>query len=203
MSAWDEGRPIFKRLPQYGWQDQDPPIADWITDPYDRILIELQQAILNFPRDFIDPDTARSDALDWLAMLSGYWPTHWDTEWSDRIKREIIKNHQFIWSYKGTQQELEYLFQLFGLDVTIEIQGAWRIGKTAIGNAIGGQLLSYSLLVNSTGKAFYLRTSVQWKLIERLNRLFMPCWCAPISLNGSFTHYDRFRVGLSAVGEPI
>jgi phage tail P2-like protein len=201
MSAWSEGRPIFLRLPQYGWQDNQ--VADWITDPYDRILVELQQAILNFPRDFIDPDTARSDALDWLAMLCGYWPSYWDTEWSDRIKRELIKNHQFLWNYKGTQQELLYLLELFQLDATIEIQGAWRVGTTAIGGAIGGELLSYSILVNSVGKAFYLRTSVKWRLIERLNRLFMPCWCSPISLNGSFVHYDKFRVGLSTVGEPI
>lgn len=201
MNAWDDKRPIFKRLPQYGWQDN--PVADWVVDPCDRVLVELQQAILNFPRDFINPDTCRVDVLDWLAQLMGYTEEYWDTNWPVAIKRILIKNAQLIWSYKGTQAELEYLFSLFSLDVRIDVAGAWKVGVTAIGSPIGGELLSYSLLINSPGKAFYLRTSNEWRLIERLNRLFMPCWCSPASLNGAFVHYDRFRVGLSAVGEPI
>jgi phage tail P2-like protein len=201
MSAWSEGRPIFLRLPLYGWQDNA--IADAITEPYDRSLIELKEAILNFPRDFIDPDTCRSDALDWLAQLMGFTGDYWDTNWPDSIKRQLIKDAQFIWSYKGTQQLLEYLLALFALDAVISIPGAWRVGITAIGNTIGGDLLTYSILINSAGKAFYLRTSDEWRLIERLNRLFMPCWCSPTTLNSAFVHYDRFRVGLSAVGEPI
>lgn len=200
-SAWDEKRPIFRRLPQYGWQDNT--VADWITDPFDRVLVQLQQAILNFPHDFIDPNTCRVDALDWLAQLMGFTEDYWDTTWPVAVKRTLIKNAQAIWSYKGTQQELEYLLQLFGLDAIISTQGAWRVGITAIGSPVGGDLLNYSILINSTGHAFYLRSSDQWKLIERLNRLFMPCWCAPVAQNNSFVHYDRFRVGLSAVGEPI
>lgn len=203
MSAWTEGRPIFLRLPQYGWQDQDPPVSDWIIEPYDSILIELKEAILNFPRDFIDPDTCRSDALDWLAQLMGFTGDYWDTGWPDSIKRQLIKDAQFIWSYKGTQPLLEYLLALFALDAVISLPGAWRVGTTAIGNSIGGELLTYSILINSVGRKFYLRTSDEWKLIERLNRLFMPCWTSPTTLNSTFVHYDRFRVGLSAVGETI
>jgi phage tail P2-like protein len=201
MSAWDEKKPILKRLPQYAWQDNE--IVSWIVDPYDRMLVELQQAILNFPKDFIDPLTCRADALDWLAQLMGFTGDYWDTSWPEPVKRTLIKNAQFVWSFKGTQQLLEYLLALFSLDVAIELQGSWQVGETAIGSPIGGELLTYSLLVNSTGRAFYLRSSDQWRLVEQLNRLFMPCWCSPGSLNGSFVHYDRFRVGLSAVGEPI
>ena len=204
MSAWNqEQRPIFRRLPLYGWQDQDTPISDWVTSGFDATLIEIQTAILNFDRDFIDPDTARADALDWLAQLMGFTGEYWDSTWKDSIKRQLIKDAQTIWAYKGTLFLLQYLFNLFELDATIVIQGAWLAGVTRIGAPIGGDPLSYTILVNSAGRSFYLRTSDEWRLIERLNRLYMPCWCSPVTLNNSFVHYDRFRAGLSAVGEPI
>jgi phage tail P2-like protein len=202
MSAWDEQRPIFKRLPQYGWQDNEA--ADWITAAYDAVLIELQQAILNFPRDFIDPDTARSDALDWLAQLMGYTGDYWDTTWNDAIKRQLIKDAQpIVWRYKGSYYLLEYLFELFGLEVQIKLQGQWTIGVSKVGDAIGGPLMVYSLVIGDETNPGYIRASQEWRLIERLNRLYMPCWCAPVTTNGSYLHYHRWRVSMSMVGEPI
>ncbi len=200
-NPWAEKRPIFKSLPEYGWQDNE--VADWITSAYDVVLIEFKGKILDFEKDFIDPDTAREDALDWLAQLCGYQPTYWDAGWKPHIKRELIKNHQLVWGYKGTPELLKYLFELFGLEADIRTVGAWQVGVTAIGSAIGGDLLSYSIVINSPGRAFYLRTSDEWRLIEKLNRLFMPCWCTSATLNGSFLHYNRWRVGLSQVGDLI
>jgi phage tail P2-like protein len=202
MSAWDEERPIFKRLPHYGWQDNE--IADWITAAYDAVLIELKQAILNFPRDFIDPETCRSDALDWLAQLMGYTGDYWDTTWNDEIKRQLIKEAQtVVWRYKGSYYLLDYLFQIFGLNVQIKLQGQWTIGLSKVGDAIGGPLMLYSLVIGDNDTPRYVRASQEWRLIERLNRLYMPCWCAPVTLNGSYLHYHRWRVGMSIVGDPL
>jgi phage tail P2-like protein len=202
MSAWDEGRPIFKRLPQYGWQDNE--VVDQITSAYDLVLIEIQQAILNFPRDFIDPDTCRADALDWLGQLSGYTGEYWDSAWSEAVKRQLIKDAQpVVWRYKGSFYLLDYLFDSFSLSVRIRLRGQWRIGVSKVGDPIGGGLLVYSLVLGSATDPGYPRNSEQWRLIERLNRLYMPCWCSPVTLNGNFLHYHRWRIGRSMVGDPI
>lgn len=203
MNAWDEGRPIFKRLPQYGWQDNE--VADWITEAYDQILIELKTAIENFPRDYIDPDTALSANLDWLAQLMGYTGEYWDSSWDDTIKRQLIKDaQQIVWRYKGSYFLLAYLLEIFELQhVQIKLQGQWTIGVSKVGDAIGGPLMVYSLVIGNDSNPGYIRASQAWRLIERLNRLYMPCWCSPITLNGNFLHYHRWRVGMSMVGDPI
>lgn len=202
MSAWDEGRPIFLRLPQYGWQDNEA--ADWITAAYDAMLMELKGAIENFPVDFIDPDTCRVDALDWLAQLMGYTGEYWDTQWPESTKRELIRNaQQIVWRYKGTLYLMQYLIDLFEIEAQIKLQGQWEVGITAIGSAIGGPLMLYSFSVGNDSNPTYSRTSPEWRLLERLRRLYMPCWCAPATLNGNYVHYHRFRVGMSMVGDPI
>lgn len=207
MSAWDEGRPVFNRLPRYGWIDIDPdapPVADWITAAYDSVLIELQQAILNFPRDYIDPTTARPDALDWLAQLSGYTGEYWDATWPVAIKRQLITDAQaIVWRYKGTLYLLQYLLDLFSLSARPRLRGQWRIGVSKIGDPIGGGLLIYSIILGSATDPGYPRASDAWRLIERFNRLYMPAWCAPVTLNGNFLHYHRWRIGRSMVGDPI
>ena len=204
MSAWDEGRPIFKGLPIYGWQDSE--VVDQITSAYDQVLMESKEAIANFPQNYIDPDTCRSDALDWLAQLMGYTGEYWDAGWDEAVKRELIREAQkIVWYYKGTQYLLQWLLDLFGLSQYVQIKplGAWQVGITPIGSAIGGPLLIYSLSVGNDSTPGYVKGSAQWRLVERLNRLYMPCWCGANTLNGSFLHYHRFRVGMSEVGEPI
>lgn len=202
MSAWDEGRPVFNRLPQYGWKDN--PIADAITSAYDDVLMELQQALLNFDRDFIDPDTARADALDWLAQLCGFTEDYWDSTWPAPVKRQLIKDHQMIWAYKGTQFLMEYLLALFGLThARIRIRGAWRAGISKAGDAIGGDLLSYSIVIGSATAFGYQRASAEWRLVERLRRLYMPAWCDSIPGGNRYLHYHRWRAGRSAAGDPI
>lgn len=203
-NAWSEQRPVFRRLPIFGWQDADPPVADWIVGAYDEVLIEIQQAILNFERDFIVPETARSDALDWLAQLMGYTGEYWDTQWSDTVKRRLIADAQtVVWRYKGTFYLLQYLIGVFELESRIKLRLQWRIGTSKIGDAIGGGLLVYALILGSNTTPGYVRDSSEWRLLERLNRLFMPCWCQPETLNGNYLHYHRWRVGRSAVGDPI
>jgi phage tail P2-like protein len=202
LSAWDENRPIFRRLPQYGWQDNE--IADAITSAYDQILMELQQEILNFPTNFIDPDTARADALDWLAQLCGYTGEYWDASWTESVKRQLIKDHQMVWANKGTQYLLEYLLNLFGLsDTKIRVRGAWRAGVNKPGDAIGGELLHYSVVIGSPTSVGYQRGGAEWRLIDRLRRLYMPAWCDSIPEGNRYLHYHRFRAGRSAAGDPL
>lgn len=203
MTAWDESAPITKRLPRFGWQDGNAAV-EAVVGAYDTVFMELYQTIQDFEKDFIDPDTCRADALDWLAQLMGFTEDYWDNSWAESIKRQLIKDaQQIVWRYKGTFYLLQYLIDLFGLNVRIELKGQWRVGVSKIGDPIGGALLDYSLVIGSDTDPGYARNSPEWRLIERLNRLYMPCWAAPQTLNGNYLRYHRWRVGRSAVGDPI
>ncbi len=196
MSAWNDRRPLFARLPQYGWKDN--PIADAVTAPFDEIFVDLKETIERFDVDFIDPETCRVDALDWLAQLCGYTDEYWDSSWPDTVKRQLIVDHQMIWGYKGTQWVLEYMLNLFELNARVRIRGAWRAGVSKPGDVIGGDLLHYSIVVDGG----YVRGGTEWRLIDRLRRLYAPVWCKAIA-DPNFLHFDRFRAGRSVAGDPI
>jgi phage tail P2-like protein len=205
--SWQLNRPIYLRLPNESGAYQGNEIVDAITTPWDEQLVDIKNTLLNFNNDFINPDTARVDALDWLAQLSGFTGEYWDTNWTAAIKRELIKNsHTKIWSHKGTVMLLQYLLDLFGLDAVVYAENVWFIGITAIGSPVGGRTLYYAIklfIPGAENRQFYTRNSKEWKFIERLNRLYMPCWCGSIPTNGNFIHYEKFIIGVSAVGDPI
>ena len=206
-NSWQLNRPIYLRLPDESGAYQGNEIVDAITTPWDEQIVDIKNTLLNFNGDFINPETARVDTLDWLAQLSGFTGEYWDKNWDTSIKRELIKNsHTKIWTHKGTVILLQYLLDLFGLDAEVYAENVWFIGITAIDSPVGGRNLYYAIKLFVPGeenRQFYTRNSKEWKLIERLNRLYMPCWCGSIPKNGSFIHYEKFIVGVSAVGDPI
>lgn len=206
-NSWKLNRPVYLRLPEESGAYQGNEIVDAITIPWDETIVEIKNKLLSFNDDFINPETAREDVLDWLGQLCGFTGEYWDKTWDTNIKRELIKNsHTKIWPYRGTVLLLQYLLDLFGIDAVVYVENVWFIGITAIGSPIGGRTLYYAikLFVHETrDKQFYLRNSPEWKFIDKLNRLYMPCWCGSIPKNGNFIHYEKFIIGVSAVGDPL
>lgn len=195
MSAWSEGRPIYLRLPSDAEKYQGNPAVDAITRPFDAILMQYKAAIDNFSRDFLDPDTARSDALDWLAQNCGFTGNYWDPLWTDAQKRLLIKNsHSFIWNNKGTYRLLYWLLNtVFAIPAQIFQVGQFLADINAADDVLGGDQLQYFLLMPMT----YKTTSKEWRLAERLNYLYMPVFCS------SDVVYDAFYADLSAAEDPV
>jgi hypothetical protein len=201
--SWQTGRPIYDRLPgqneayrKESPTDEDPAIADWLTAPWDELLTGLRSAIDNIPQDMLDPATAKPENLDWLAQLCGFTGEYWDTSWPVAVKRELIANSlNFVWENKGTRALLEWLIDLFGLEASVYQVGAFLAGISLVGDPIGDadSIFEYYLVVSLD----YLRTSTQWKLLERLNRLYGPVYA------DSRVCYDGFYAGFSVVGDPI
>ena len=194
MSAWSEGRPIYGRLPSDAEKYNGNPAVDAICQPFDAILMQYKAAIDNFSRDFLDPDTARSDALDWLAQNCGFTGNYWDPLWGDAQKRLLIKNsHSFIWNNKGTTRLLIFLLSVFQINATIYSVGEFLADINAADDVLGGGQLQYFLLMPIT----YKTTSKEWRLVEQLNKNFMPVFC------NSAIVYESFFADLSACGDPI
>jgi hypothetical protein len=195
MSGWDTGRPIYHRLPSDAEQYQGNPVVDAITTPYDEILMQYKAALDSFEANFLNPDTARSDALDWLAQLCGFTGEYWMTEWADTAKRKLIKNsHLFIWRNKGTERLLVWLLNdVFELGAQVYQIGSFRADISAAGDDVGGDGLEYYILMQFR----YETTSKEWRLAESLNRLYMPVF------TDSNVVYDGFYADMSRAGDPV
>ena len=195
MSAWSEGRPIYLRLPSDAEKYQGNPVVDAICQPFDAILMQYKAAIDNFERDFLDPDTARSDALDWLAMNCGFTGKFWQADWTDAQKRLLIKNsHSFIWNNVGTYRLLYWLLDtVFAIPAQIFQMGQFLADINAADDVLGGDQLQYFLLMPIT----YKTTDKTWRLVEQLNKNFMPVFCS------SDVVYQSFFSDLSKVGDPV
>ena len=194
MSGWSSNRPIYDRLPSDSERYNGNPIVDAITKPIDSILVSYRAALSNFERDFLDPDTARSDALDWLGQLCGFTGKFWQADWTDAQKRLLIKNsHSFIWANKGTERLLIWLLSVFAIDATVLSTGDFLADiNAADDDSVGGDQLQYYLLMPIT----YQTTDRAWLLATRLNDLYMPVFC------DSAIVYASFMADLSSADDP-
>ena len=195
MSAWTEGKPIFLRLPSESERYQGNPAVAAICQPFDSILISYKASLDNFSRDFLDPDTARSDALDWLAMNCGFTGKFWQADWTDAQKRLLIKNsHSFIWNNVGTERLLIWLLSVFAIDATVYSVNDFLADLSAADDdSVGGSQLEYFIVMSLVYETF----SPQWKLAEKLNYLYMPVFC------DSAIVYASFIADMSSTGDPI
>ncbi len=204
--AWNTGKPIHDRLPgenegyrkDESWSGYnptiDPPIARWLTEPWDGLLIEVKTKTENVYATHLNPLTAQPENLDWLAQLCGFTGEYWDVSWSVAVKRQLIAQSLVdIWENKGSRVLLEWLIQLFGLQARIYLLGEFLADINKAGDVLGGEALHYWLLV----KLNYLRTSDEWKLLEKLNRLYSPVYC------DSAVVYEQFFADFSIAGDPV
>ena len=195
MSGWSTNRPIYDRLPSDAERYNGNPIVDAITQPFDSILIQYKAAIDNFERDFLNADTARSDALDWLGQLCGFTGNFWSTDWGDAQKRLLIKNsHSFIWNNVGTERLLIWLLSVFAIDATVfSVNDFLADLSAADDDSVGGSQLEYFIVMSLVYETF----SPQWKLAEKLNYLYMPVFC------DSAIVYASFIADMSSANDPV
>jgi hypothetical protein len=205
MAGWDTDRPIYDRLPgenegyrkDEDWDgydaEIDPPIARWLTAPWDSLSVELKGKIEALYTTHFNPETADAENLDWLAQLAGFTGEYWSSDWDESVKRQLILyGLDFIWESKGSRELLEWLIELFGLQSRVYFLGEFLAGITLLPATLGGNGFSYYLLVSLA----YLRTSPEWAMLERLNRLFGAVYCE------SRVCYDQFYAGFSLAGDP-
>jgi hypothetical protein len=204
--SWETGKPIYNRLPgaEEGYRideeapghnpEECPPVARWLTTPWDELLIELRGRIDGFPADALDPLTADEANLDWLAQFAGFTGRYWSASWPVAVKRQLIANaYELVWPMKGTKALIEWLIALFELNGDIYLQGAFRVEENVIGDLIGGGTFQYWVRTPLE----YLRTSPQWRLLEQINQLYGP------AAADSGVVYDGFYCNFSVIGDPI
>ncbi|HEY9736751.1 MAG TPA: phage tail protein [Trichocoleus sp.] len=195
MGGWNTGRPIHGRLPQESQQYQGNEPTDWLTQPWDGLLMDSKAAADSLYADYLNPETCRADAIDWLAQLTGFTGAYWDTSWPLVVKRILIAEaFSRIWPEKGSRALLEWLLEIFELQGQLYILGDFLAGINKAGDPLGSdEGFEYFIRVPIA----YLRTGASWKLMEKLNALFGPIYCQ------SRVTYDQFTAGFSVAGDPV
>lgn len=169
--AWSTERPIFSRLPEV-YQDNE--VADWLTIYWDELLASLKYKIDDLPRQ-LSPLTCDDKWLDFLAPLCGFTGDYWDRDWKSSSKRLLLTNsYKFIWSNKGTRTVLSFVLNALDIDHTI-----WEGSKFVLGvsqldiDSLGTAAWEYKILLPN----YYQYKGYEWKLAEKINKLFGPLWC--------------------------
>ena len=173
--GWDINRPIYTRTPDCYKADEEGEfdIADARTRWKDATITEIQTTVGRFAVDYLDPDTAKPEALDWLAQVNGFTGRYWDYSWSVPIKRQLIRDSQwFLWQKRGTPECLNYLFGVFSLDAKTVTVGQWKLGVTPLAARLGGN--PFDLKVELPPR--YTPVTPEYTLINRLIRLYAPAW---------------------------
>lgn len=131
--------PIYARLPAYNrgyrrWGETEDAdnvangeVSRWLTIATDELLCELKGNVTGFYENYLDPETARSDALDWLAQHLGFSGSFWRSEWPDEVKREILKLGDEVWIGRGSIDKIDTLLEAIGVVTCADV---WPLNDT-------------------------------------------------------------------------
>ncbi|MFB2876860.1 phage tail protein I [Floridanema aerugineum] len=191
QKAWSEGRPVFYRLPEKNYQDNE--VADALTSWTDSKLVEKKEQLENFYK-YLDPDTCPDHLLDYLAFLVGMSGNYWDVKWSAKVKRDFIRYaHVFLWRTKGTLACIKKVLDIHELEYDI-----WSKARLYLTFKMGVNAKMYEserlrLVVRVPFK--YPRQRENWKEVERSLRNYAP---AVVETKVS---YPYFNMGTSRIGD--
>lgn len=192
QTAWQRGRPVQKRLPEHGYQDN--PVADWLTIPWDEFLSGLKGTIDAVPQN-LDPNECPESWLDYLAALSGFIGDYWNPSWSAEAKRALITaGLRWLWKERGTRKSIEFVLQtLLGEDkADIWTAGEFLAGVTMLPAELGEPEWKYFIRLSPE----FPRDGIEFRTAVQINKLYGVAHC------DSTVCYDAFYCGLSVTGDP-
>jgi phage tail P2-like protein len=183
-------RPVFKRLPIEGYQNN--PVADALTQWVDERLIATKETLENFYRE-LDPDTAKDSSLDYLAYLVGLSDEFYYPEWSPEVKRAMIAaSLSLLWPYRGTLKALRTVLDIHSIDYDI-----WQPGELVLPFRLPGEFGTGGAEYYIRLPLRYQRSSLQWAEARRTLDNF-----GTFGIRSGVV-YKAFYVGFSRLGEPL
>lgn len=188
--AWSEGRPVFKRLPYNGYQNND--LVDHISNWVDFRLSQASALLQNFYKE-VSPYTAQDSSLDYLAWLVGLSGQYWDRTWSSLVKRQMIRlAHPVLWKQRGTDTVLRTVLDIHEISYNIWTDGNLQL-PFVLSGTFGTPKLRFYLRLPIT----YPRSGPVFREARRTVANFSP------ALVQKGVCYDRFYLGFSLLGDPL
>ena len=184
-------RPVFNRLPVRGYQDNI--VADALTQYYDEKLVAVGTQIEQIHTN-LDPNTAPSSYLDWLAFLVGMVHPYYSIKWSDATKRKAIAGANEIFSNRGTVAGLSLALDVHGFQYSVYTSDDLRLPFT----------FSASTKFGLTSSTAYIRLPLEY---ERSGYQFVEASKAVVNYTAIVTPtrvcYNAFYLGFSVFGDPL
>lgn len=181
--------PLLSSLPSQGYQDN--PTVSFITQWYDKKLVEVANTLETFWQNLI-PATCPVGYLDYLAYLCGLSGQYWDTGWTVSVKRVLIEKAHTFWASKGTIGCIKAVLDIHQIPYKIWNRGSLQVPFTLPGIFGVDDLTLYIQLPLA-----YQRSSPQWKETQRT------LYNYGAAVIKSQVVFDAFYVGFSVIGEPI
>lgn len=171
--AQTQQRPILSLLPGEQGAYTENEVAQWLLAPWDEYSADAIVGIQNYYASYLDPRTAKPEALDWVAQWAGYTGPYWDVQWPTEAKRSLISNaFTRVWPQRGSLALLLWLFELFGLSVDIISNTTpFRANVSVAGDNVGGPSSIFHVLLPLT----YDR-AIEFPLVRKLIALYAPLW---------------------------
>ncbi len=196
--------PIWSRLPaeSQGYREDDGAdfydVSRMLTAFQDENLCRLKGEVYAFPDNYLNPETARADALDWLAQAVGMIREYWNPEWDEGFKRWMIANSMNLWPERGSGQALELILEAYGTTTCVTPQ-VWLVPDFVAGESQAAAYIRgnpYIFFVRVPLDA-YQRDGTDWREIRRFTRLWSPAWVRGVLC------YCYFYAGASVAGDGI
>ncbi len=185
-------RPVFSRLPQRGYQDNQ--IADALTDFYDSKLTEVGTKVSQLHTK-LDPASAPVEYLDFIAYLLGMVSPYYVDSWTTEVRRSVLINAQKIFSNRGTFVGLDAALSPHNFEYDVFSSNDLRLPFTFDGANTRFGSVTDSVFVRLPLK--YTRAGYQFREAQR----------AIVNYTSIVTPtkacYDRFYIGFSEIDDPL
>lgn len=188
-NAWDSSRPIYDRLPRQGYGDNTP--SDWVTAWADEELSKVADRAQEFYKQ-VDPVTADSKSLDFLAWLVGMSGEYWDTTWTDPVKRQMISLAYSLWKIRGTEASIRAVLEIHGMDHDI-----WQKSDLRLSFKFPGVFGKPDLRFIVRLPLKYHRAGKEFTEAQRTIRNFAP------AVIEAKVAYKGFYLSFSRLGDPL
>jgi len=169
FDAWQNGRPVFNRLPD---TYKDNTVSDWVSTGADKELTLARLNLDDLNRQ-MNPLTCDARWLDYLSYLCGWTSDYWDRGWPENSKRLLLAgSYSVIWPKKGSKESLGYVLSSLTIPHVIRESGSFIIGESLVGDPLGAIAWEYDIILPSV-----LFNSKEFRTTVKINRLFGPLWC--------------------------
>jgi hypothetical protein len=187
--AWDAGRPIFNRLPEWGYQDNQA--VDALTQWADMRLVEKRDILEQFWRTFV-PALCPVERLEYAAYVVGFSGDLWRSSWSEPTKRAVLTVANDLLKARGSLQALQQIIAVLENPAKL-----WSGSALSLSFPMPGRFGSNAARVYLRMGRLVARESEEWRNAEYVVQQWV---AAPVR---SRVCYERFYLGLSVLGDPM
>ncbi len=169
--SWDKRKPVTGKLPTESGNWQGNQVVETLTGYWDDQLSDLKD-FLDSPVEWLSVDSIRAEYLDYVGKGLCGFGNAWLDDYTEEVKRRLIKNHAKILISRGSKESIETLIKSLvpnSLLVHFSIPRA-DISLADMSFVSDFPTNRYMICLPTDIK----RGGLEWRWFDRLINIFMP-----------------------------